>query len=89
MVTKISVRLVFCIYFSLFYCVSQHESQFFRALKPPGYRKEWHLGVRRTATKELQGFISAIPCMIRVHQKYTLTHSLTHSLTLSISGFLL
>jgi len=39
------------------------------ALKPPGYRKEWHLGVRKTATNELQGFITAIPCVIRVHQK--------------------
>ncbi|EJD02399.1 N-myristoyl transferase [Fomitiporia mediterranea MF3/22] len=36
------------------------------ALKPPGYHKEWHIGVRVKSNKKLVGFISAVPITIRV-----------------------
>ncbi len=39
------------------------------ALKPPGYLKQWHVGVRLTSNKQLMGFIAAIPCDVRVHSK--------------------
>ena len=35
------------------------------ALKPPGYLKEWHCGVRVTKSNKLVGFISAVPAHIR------------------------
>jgi len=37
------------------------------ALKPPGYLREWHLGVRVRSTCKLVGFISGIPALIQVH----------------------
>lgn len=37
------------------------------ALKPPGYKNEWHLGVRKDGV--LVGFISAIPLKIIVNEK--------------------
>lgn len=36
-------------------------------MKPPGWKREWHLGVRVKLTKKLVGFISAIPTTLRVH----------------------
>lgn len=36
------------------------------ALKPPGWKKEWHLGVRVTESNKLVAFISAIPCSLNV-----------------------
>jgi glycylpeptide N-tetradecanoyltransferase len=36
------------------------------ALSPPGYYKDWHVGVRRKDTKEVLAFISGVPCTIRV-----------------------
>eukprot|EP00871_Galdieria_phlegrea_P004373 jgi/Galph1/4937/GphlegSOOS_G3503.1 len=41
------------------------------ALKPPGWRKEWHVGVRTVSSKRLVAFISAIPATISVrgHRK--------------------
>jgi len=39
------------------------------ALKPPGFKKEWHLGVRISANKKLVGFITAIPVSIHVYNK--------------------
>ncbi|KAF9535250.1 N-myristoyl transferase [Crepidotus variabilis] len=38
------------------------------ALKPPGYHKEWHIGVRVSKTKKLVAFISGIPMKLRVRQ---------------------
>ena len=35
------------------------------ALKPPGYLKEWHTGVRVTKSNKLVGFISGVPANIR------------------------
>ncbi|CAG7837970.1 unnamed protein product [Allacma fusca] len=37
------------------------------ALKPPGWKLEWHCGVRVSKNKKLVGFISAIPATIEVH----------------------
>jgi len=39
------------------------------ALKPPGWRREWHAGVRVKSNKKLVAFISAIPALIAVRGK--------------------
>jgi len=39
------------------------------ALKPPGYLKEWHCGVRVTKSNKLVGFISAVPAHMRIYEK--------------------
>jgi len=39
------------------------------ALMPPGFRHEWHLGVRVSTSKKLVGFITAIPVLINVYNK--------------------
>eukprot|EP01089_Gocevia_fonbrunei_P002024 TRINITY_DN1199_c0_g1_i1.p1 TRINITY_DN1199_c0_g1~~TRINITY_DN1199_c0_g1_i1.p1 ORF type:complete len:460 (-),score=101.57 TRINITY_DN1199_c0_g1_i1:29-1408(-) len=36
------------------------------ALKPPGYRQDWHLGVRVKKSGTLVAFITAIPALIKV-----------------------
>lgn len=39
-----------------------YSAEFLRwALTPPGYKKEWHIGVRATTSKKLVGFITGIP----------------------------
>ncbi|KAG6810378.1 hypothetical protein H0H92_012112 [Tricholoma furcatifolium] len=40
----------------------------FRALKPPGYHKDWHLGVRVLSNKKLVAFISGVPVKLQVRQ---------------------
>ncbi|KAI8989663.1 N-myristoyl transferase [Trametes punicea] len=45
----------------------QYSAEFLAwALKPPGYHKEWHIGVRVSSTKKLVAFISAVPIRVRV-----------------------
>lgn len=39
------------------------------ALKPPGWRKEWNIGVRSKSSKKLMAFVSAIPISVRVRDK--------------------
>jgi len=39
------------------------------ALMPPGYKKEWHVGVRVSATKKLVAFITGIPATININGK--------------------
>lgn len=39
------------------------------ALQPPGWLKEWHVGVRVIKSNKLVGFISAIPAMLKVYNK--------------------
>jgi len=39
------------------------------ALTTPGYRKEFHLGVRSSKSGRLMAFITAIPATVRVHHK--------------------
>ena len=40
-----------------------------RALKPPGWKEQWHCGVRVASNKKLVGFISAIPAHVRIYNK--------------------
>lgn len=40
-----------------------------RALKAPGWKKEWHVGVRATASGKLVAFISGIPIQLRIREK--------------------
>mmetsp|Transcript_529 Transcript_529/g.982 ORF Transcript_529/g.982 Transcript_529/m.982 type:complete len:418 (-) Transcript_529:1143-2396(-) len=37
------------------------------ALMPPGWRKEWHVGVRVKQSRKLVGFITAIPARLSIH----------------------
>ncbi|KAJ8917261.1 hypothetical protein NQ315_002278 [Exocentrus adspersus] len=39
------------------------------ALQPPGWKKEWHCGVRVVKSKRLVGFISAIPATLNIYKK--------------------
>eukprot|EP00741_Cyanophora_paradoxa_P024458 tig00022075_g23615.t1 len=39
------------------------------ALKPPGFRRDWHAGVRATSNKKLLAFITAVPAKVRVYNK--------------------
>ncbi|KAJ4384229.1 glycylpeptide N-tetradecanoyltransferase [Didymella sp. IMI 355093] len=39
------------------------------ALKAPGWKKEWHVGVRATASGKLVAFISGIPIQLRIRDK--------------------
>lgn len=41
----------------------------FRALQPPGYFKDWHVGVRVASNKRLVAFIGAIPITLRIRDK--------------------
>lgn len=36
---------------------------------PPGWRKDWHCGLRVTKSKKLVAFIGAIPCKMQVRDK--------------------
>lgn len=40
-----------------------------RAMMPPGYHPEWHLGVRVKSTKKLVAFIAGVPVKIRIREK--------------------
>ncbi|OAX37214.1 N-myristoyl transferase [Rhizopogon vinicolor AM-OR11-026] len=45
----------------------QYSAEFLEwALKPPGYLKEWHLGVRVVSNQKLVAFISGVPMTLRV-----------------------
>lgn len=48
------------VFFSLFY---------FRALQPPGWLREWHVGVRVEKSGRLVGFISAIPATLSIYKQ--------------------
>jgi len=37
-------------------------------VKPPGWRKDWHIVVRAKANKRLYGFITAVPVKMKVYQ---------------------
>ena len=38
------------------------------ALMSPGWKKQWHIGVRTSQSRKLVAFISAIPCTLRVRE---------------------
>ncbi|KAL0581560.1 glycylpeptide N-tetradecanoyltransferase [Marasmius crinis-equi] len=45
----------------------KYSAQFLEwALKPPGYHKEWHVGVRVKSNRKLVAFISGVPVKLRV-----------------------
>ncbi|EGW30786.1 uncharacterized protein SPAPADRAFT_62646 [Spathaspora passalidarum NRRL Y-27907] len=47
----------------------KYSHEFFKwALKPPGWKKEWHVGVRVKATGKLVAFIAAIPITIKLNK---------------------
>jgi len=47
-----------------------YSPEFLRwALLPPGFLKEWHVGVRATKSRKLVGFISAVPASISTYKK--------------------
>lgn len=39
------------------------------ALSPPGYVKDWHVGVRNAKTGALMGCITAVPVDVRVYDR--------------------
>eukprot|EP00112_Aurelia_sp_Birch-Aquarium-sp1_P014249 Seg3063.2 transcript_id=Seg3063.2/GoldUCD/mRNA.D3Y31 product="Glycylpeptide N-tetradecanoyltransferase 2" protein_id=Seg3063.2/GoldUCD/D3Y31 len=46
-----------------------YSPEFLRwALKPPGWKKEWHCGLRAATNNKLVGFISGVPATIRVYK---------------------
>ncbi|RWR73626.1 Myristoyl-CoA:protein N-myristoyltransferase [Cinnamomum micranthum f. kanehirae] len=47
-----------------------YSKEFLRwALRPPGYFRNWHIGVRVKASKKLVAFISGVPARIRVRDE--------------------
>ncbi|KAI0780696.1 N-myristoyl transferase [Trametes elegans] len=47
----------------------QYSAEFLSwALMPPGYHKDWHIGVRVASSKKLVAFISAVPIRVRVRE---------------------
>jgi glycylpeptide N-tetradecanoyltransferase len=40
------------------------------ALQPPGYKKEWHVGVRSATTATMFGFITGIPVDVHLTPEY-------------------
>merc|ERR1719357_1543612 len=47
-----------------------YSPEFLRwALLPPGFLKEWHVGVRATKSRKLVGFISAVPASVSIYKK--------------------
>ena len=39
------------------------------ALQPPGWKQQWHCGVRVNGNRKLVGFISAVPACIRIRDQ--------------------
>lgn len=45
----------------------KYSHEFFKwALKPPGWRQDWHVGVRVKALKKLVAFIAAVPVQLKM-----------------------
>ena len=40
------------------------------ALTPPGWKKEWHVGVRASVSKKIVAFISGVPKHLAVRAEY-------------------
>ncbi|GMM31892.1 glycylpeptide N-tetradecanoyltransferase [Martiniozyma asiatica (nom. inval.)] len=48
-----------------------YSREFFNwALKPPGWKKEWHIGVRVKDNGKLVGFIGGVPCDLDIRDKF-------------------
>ena len=51
----------------LLHCRFKYSREFLQwALQPPGFRQDWHIGVRACKTKRLVGFITGVPATLRV-----------------------
>ncbi|CCO26015.1 glycylpeptide N-tetradecanoyltransferase [Rhizoctonia solani AG-1 IB] len=51
--------------------VEDHDAAFrFRALQPPGYHKDWLIGVRVSSNKKLIAFIAGVPLKLRVRKRF-------------------
>lgn len=49
----------------------KYSAEFFEwALKPPGYHKEWHVGVRVSSNRKLVAFIAGAPITLRVRKSF-------------------
>lgn len=47
----------------------KYSHEFFKwALQPPGWKKEWHVGVRVKTTKKLVAFIAAVPVTLKLNR---------------------
>ena len=47
----------------------KYSHEFFKwALKPPGWRQDWHVGVRVKSTKKLVAFIAAVPVTLKLNK---------------------
>ena len=57
-----------------------------RALKPPGWHKEWHIGVRVSSNRKLVAFISGVPINLRVRMKWDFHAIYTSSLLTTASA---
>ncbi|KAH9952126.1 N-myristoyl transferase [Amylocystis lapponica] len=45
----------------------QYSAEFLKwAMQPPGYHREWHIGVRVASNRKLVAFISGIPLRVRI-----------------------
>lgn len=54
----------------------KYSHEFFNwALKPPGWRKDWHAGVRVKQTGKLVGFITATPVTLKLTKSQTIIPS--------------
>jgi glycylpeptide N-tetradecanoyltransferase len=38
------------------------------ALTPPGYSKDWHVGIRHSKTNALMAFITGVPASVKVRE---------------------
>ena len=51
-------------------CRFNYSREFLRwALHPPGYRSDWHIGIRVADSKKLVAFISAVPSLMNARDK--------------------
>src|ERR1700753_500186 len=48
--------------------INSRHNVYYRALMAPGWRKEWHIGVRATKSRKLVAFISGIQVDLRVRK---------------------
>lgn len=54
----------------------KYSHEFFNwALKPPGWRKEWHVGVRVKTTGKLVAFIAAVPITLKLNKSQNVVSS--------------
>lgn len=55
-------------------------------MQPPGFRAEWHCGVRVSTTGKLVAFISGIPATVRVNSSSLKTVRGAGGIAVGVSG---